>query len=139
VPPSPPLPAAGAQVAAVTTPADVRLPGRVAIRFAIGSAAIPAAHQPQLDQVARLLIRDPALRARITGHTDQRGTSDENTVLSELRARSVGKALEAMGVASTRITTQAAGSLQPADPTDSAVAMARNRRAEIEIVREEAR
>jgi outer membrane protein OmpA-like peptidoglycan-associated protein len=113
------------------------LPEPVVVRFPIASSVISTGSFSQLRQVGKALAADKTLHVKIIGHSDARGSADENTTLSEQRAKAAALALESMGVSEARISTSGAGSSQPLDPSDSPVALARNRRVEIAFVREE--
>jgi len=71
----------------------------------------------------------------IAGFTDERGTEEYNRGLGELRAQSVRSALIEMGIDAGRIQTVSFGKEMPADPGSGEAAWAKNRRAEIGIIR----
>lgn len=66
----------------------------------------------------------------IEGHCDERGTNEYNLALGERRARAAQRALEAEGIASSRIRTISYGEERPADPGHTETSWSRNRRAE---------
>ena len=80
------------------------------------------------DQVVWLL-RFPAKRVTIEGHTDERGTREYNLALGERRAISVRDYMIALGVDPSRITTISFGKERPIDPASSEAAWSLNRRA----------
>jgi peptidoglycan-associated lipoprotein len=66
----------------------------------------------------------------IEGHCDERGTNEYNLALGERRARAAQRALEAEGIASSRIRTISYGEERPSDPGHTETSWSRNRRAE---------
>jgi outer membrane protein OmpA-like peptidoglycan-associated protein len=72
--------------------------GRVALSglfFDTGKAELKAESRPQLEAMAELLRKQPALKAWIVGHTDNVGSFDANEKLSLARAQAVVAALTA--------------------------------------------
>lgn len=69
----------------------------------------------------------------IEGHCDERGTNEYNLALGERRAKAAQRALEAEGIASSRIRTISYGEERPADPGHSESSWSRNRRAEFRV------
>ncbi|MBK6910258.1 MAG: peptidoglycan-associated lipoprotein Pal [bacterium] len=69
----------------------------------------------------------------IEGHCDERGTNEYNLALGERRARAAQRALEAEGIASSRIRTISYGEERPSDPGHAENSWSRNRRAEFRI------
>ena len=68
---------------------------------------------------------------KISGHADSVGAMEYNQMLSELRAASVAKVLEASGVPIRATATEAHGQTQPAVMTADETAEPRNRRVEL--------
>ncbi len=89
------------------------------ILFDRNSAAIKPASQEVLDKVA-LALKAPEHsndKILLEGHTDASGTPEINAVLSEARARAVGKYLtETSGLSPDRLSFAGKGSSEPADP-----------------------
>ena len=86
-----------------------------------GDVAIVAAH-------ASFLVKYPAAKIRLEGHTDERGTREYNIGLGERRAQAVRKALMLQGVADGQITTVSYGEERPAAEGHDEAAHAQNRR-----------
>src|SRR2546423_380504 len=59
------------------------------IYFDTGKAELKPESKPQLEEMARLLQKNPSLKAFIVGHTDNQGSVDMNLTLSQQRAESV--------------------------------------------------
>lgn len=103
------------------------------VRFERSSSALDARFQPDLEQLARTMLRSE-VRIRIAGHTDGEGSAERNQLLSEERAQAVAQFLEAYGIATDRMETVGYGMSQPIASNDTAEGRARNRRTEIEII-----
>ncbi len=82
---------------------------------------------PVLDGQAGWLNRYPAVRVRIEGNADERGTREYNLALGARRANSVREYLISRGVAGGRIETVSFGKERPIDPGASEEAYQRNR------------
>jgi len=116
------------------TDAGVRLAlGGDRLRFASGSAALPAAELPDLDRTAKLLAERPELSARIEGHTDSVGSRALNQSLSQQRAEAVMAALVQRGVDAARLTAEGIGPDRPIASNDTPAGRSQNRRVEIYV------
>jgi peptidoglycan-associated lipoprotein len=90
--------------------------------------------QPILDAQAAWLVRYPAVRVRIDGNCDERGTREYNLALGARRANTVRDYLIAHGVSSDRITTVSYGKEKPIDAGSGEEAWAHNRNGHTAIV-----
>ena len=90
--------------------------------------------QPILDAQAAWLQRYPAVRVRIEGNCDERGTREYNLALGARRANAVRDYLTAHGVAADRITTVSYGKEKPIDPGTGDEADAHNRNGHTALV-----
>ncbi len=79
---------------------------------------------------ARNLSSHPALKVKLEGNTDERGTREYNIGLGERRAQAVRRALLLQGVAESQIATVSFGAERPAVEGDDEAAWAQNRRVE---------
>ncbi len=70
--------------------------------FANASARLTARAESRLQELAVWLQREEG-KIRVEGHTDPRGSNEENRRLADLRARSVASYLQRKGVDATRI------------------------------------
>jgi peptidoglycan-associated lipoprotein len=86
-----------------------------------------------LDSKAAVLLANPAVTLVVTGHTDERGTSEYNLALGQRRAAQVKRYLVGKGVAGERLTTQSLGDSQPAATGSDEAAYQQNRRAEFQV------
>lgn len=83
--------------------------------------------QPILDAQAAWLQRYPAVKVRVEGNCDERGTREYNLALGARRANAVRDYLVAHGIAADRITTVSYGKEKPIDPGTGDEADAHNR------------
>jgi peptidoglycan-associated lipoprotein len=95
--------------------------------FDYDSSAIRADAQPILDAQASWLARYPAVKVRIEGNADERGTREYNFALGAERANSVKEYLVRKGVSANRIETVSYGKERPIDAGETEAAWARNR------------
>lgn len=100
------------------------------VYFEFDQAALGEEARASLDRNASFLREYPALRLRIEGHCDERGTTEYNLALGDRRANTVKEYLARLGVDASRFITISFGEERPVDPGHSATAWARNRRAE---------
>ena len=82
---------------------------------------------PILDAQAAWLDRYPAVKVRIEGNADERGTREYNFALGSRRANAVRDYLVAHGVAASRISTVSYGKERPIDPGEGEEHWSHNR------------
>ena len=104
------------------------------IYFDFDSQTIRSSENGKIQQVADFLQQNNG-QIIIAGFTDERGTAEYNRGLGERRAQSVREALIAMGADAQNVQTVSFGAEMPADPSSSEEAWAKNRRAEIGVVK----
>lgn len=90
--------------------------------------------QPILQAQAAWLERYPAVRVRIEGNCDERGTREYNFALGARRADAVRAFLIDHGVSAGRISSISYGKERPIDPGHDEQAWAKNRNAHTAIV-----
>jgi peptidoglycan-associated lipoprotein len=148
--PEPQLPAT--PVAAPTTPVDDGSAAREAaeaarraiemarsvllqtIYFDYDSDELRSDSRAVLDDKLRVLNANPALRVRIDGHTDERGTDQYNLALGRRRADQAKRYLIDRGIDASRIETTSYGRERPAVQGSNEDAWSQNRRGEFQIV-----
>ncbi|MFL5763675.1 MAG: OmpA family protein [Bacteroidia bacterium] len=101
------------------------------INFETGKSDIKPESQKIIDEVAKMLTSNPALKISVEGHTDNSGTPAGNKTLSENRAKSVVAALIAKGIDKARLSSKGWGQEKPLTGNDSEDGKAKNRRVEI--------
>ena len=84
-----------------------------------------------LDHVVDVLKKNPYLKVRLEGHTDDVGNTAYNQGLSERRASSVQKYLEGKDIESSRLKSMGYGETRPAYPNATRAGRANNRRVEL--------
>jgi peptidoglycan-associated lipoprotein len=87
-----------------------------------------------LEENAARMRENGALRVRIEGHCDERGTVEYNLALGEKRARAARDYLVSVGIPAQRLSIISFGKERPADPGHNEDAWAENRRAEFLFV-----
>jgi peptidoglycan-associated lipoprotein len=104
------------------------------IHFDYDQDVIKPEDRPILDRKADILRANPALRIRISGHADERGSDEYNLVLGNKRSLAAKRYLEGKGVDPSRIEVTSFGEERPLDPASNEAAWAKNRRDEFEIL-----
>jgi peptidoglycan-associated lipoprotein len=87
-----------------------------------------------LDAKAPILSSSPALRLRLAGHTDDRGSDEYNLALAQRRAASAREYLTALGIPAARLDITSFGEEKPVCRESVEACWSRNRRVEFEIV-----
>ena len=103
--------------------------GQDTVYFDTDQYNIDAPDQQALAAQAAWMIKYPAKRATIQGHTDERGTREYNLALGERRANAAKNYLVSLGVDASRLTTQTFGKDQPVALASTEEAWSKNRRA----------
>ena len=103
------------------------------VYFDFDRSDIRADAQPMLAGQAEWLQHYPAVRVRIEGNCDERGTREYNFALGAKRADAVRDFLVGHGVAAGRIATISYGKEQPIDPGHDDAAWAKDRNAHTAI------
>jgi len=119
---------AGAEDAACSDPATW------VVRFGFDEAAIVPEAQGKLQKISDCLRHEPAARVVVTGHCDERGTTQYNLALGSRRAEAARKYLGDLGVAGT-LETVTLGKERPLCTESTEGCWAQNRRAEIMVSR----
>ena len=99
--------------------------------FDFGKADIKPEYEPFLDNVVRVLNKNPDMLIEIQGHTDSIGSEAFNMKLSIKRAQAVADYLKAHGINANRLTVTGFGKTRPVAPNDTEEGRAQNRRVQI--------
>ena len=103
------------------------------INFDYDQANVRQADQATLDRKAVILIANPNVKLRISGHADERGSDEYNLALANRRAAAAKRYLENKGVEGSRLDVIAYGEERPLNPGADESAFAQNRRDEFEV------
>lgn len=88
----------------------------------------------ELDRIAEILNKQTNLKIEISGHTDNQGSLQYNTDLSESRAKTVVEYLIDKGIAGSRLTYKGYAYEKPIADNDTEDGRSRNRRVEFKIL-----
>jgi peptidoglycan-associated lipoprotein len=80
---------------------------------------------------AKFLAGSSAVKIRVEGHTDERGSREYNIALAERRAQAVRRALMLQGAGDAQLTTVSYGEERPATAASDEAAYEKNRRVEL--------
>jgi peptidoglycan-associated lipoprotein len=120
--------------AAAAETANLRAILEAPVQFEYDASDITDAARAALDAKLPVLKTNIALRIRISGHTDSRGSDEYNLALGLRRSASTRKYLSDRGIAVDRIDIVSFGEERPLATGDDEAAYAKNRRAEFEIL-----
>jgi len=104
------------------------------IFFEFNSAKLTSESYPELNRVFRLLTTNPTIRIEVSGHTDNVGSLESNTRLSEARAKAVVDYLITSGIDPSRLEYKGYAFTRPIASNETEEGRARNRRVEFEIL-----
>jgi outer membrane protein OmpA-like peptidoglycan-associated protein len=109
------------------------------IYYDFNKSAIRTGDARELESLASMLIKYPAMTIELESHTDSRGTEEYNLELSERRGASVKEFLIARGVATERVLLKPMGESQLRNGCQDGIICSeeehqKNRRTEIRIL-----
>lgn len=81
--------------------------------FETGSDVIVESSFPSLNDLAKVMMNNPATKLKLEGHTDDVGDDAHNLLLSRKRAASVEKFLEDKSIQAVRISSEGFGETRP--------------------------
>ena len=102
--------------------------------FDTGSALVKPNLQGEVDRVARVLAQYPETNIKVEGHTDSKGSKQNNMALSKQRADSVRTLLFKQGVGHRWIAVTGFGETRPIASNDTEAGRQKNRRVEVKVV-----
>ena len=103
------------------------------VYFGFDASNLAAGEMAKIEAVAEHLQAKPNRVVIIWGNCDQRGSNEYNLWLGDLRATSIRKYLESLGVEPSRIQTKSYGEEKPAVAGQGEAAWSKNRRGEFAI------
>ena len=101
-----------------------------AIKFDVGKSTVKGESMGFLNELAKWLKENPAVKLEIGGHTDSDGDETSNLKLSQARAESVRSVLISFSVDGSRLTAKGYGEAKPLDNNATPEGKANNRRVE---------
>jgi len=125
--------AADSAAAAARAAEGMRTAMAAMIHFDFDKATIRSDDQSVLDQKVQILQANPALKIRISGHCDERGSDEYNLALGNRRATAAKQYLVSHGIDAGRIETASYGEERPIAPGHDEASWSQNRRDEFEI------
>ncbi len=105
-----------------------------AVYFDYDSDELRTDARATLDEKLRVLNANPAVRIRIEGHTDERGSDQYNIALGRRRADQAKRYLIDRAIDASRIETMSFGRERPAASGSNEEAWAQNRRGEFVLI-----
>ena len=109
--------------------------GSDTVYFGTDEHLLDDAARSTLAAQARWMLANPAVRASIEGHADERGTREYNTALGERRANAARDYLVTQGVPAARLLVVSWGKERPLAIGSTEQAWAQNRRVVTVVVR----
>lgn len=119
--------------AAAAAGTEVRTALVAMIHFDFDKSAIRPDDQSALDQKVSILQANSAVRIKISGHCDERGSDEYNLALGNRRATAAKQYLVSHGIDASRIETVSYGEERPIATGHDEASWAQNRRDEFEI------
>lgn len=89
----------------------------------------------ELNKVVEFLTQNPTVEIEISGHTDNKGSDEYNTTLSQGRSEAVVDYIISQGIAASRLAAHGYGESKPIDTNESEEGRANNRRVEFTILK----
>lgn len=103
------------------------------IHFEYDSAELSSMAKMILKEKAAWMKDNSGVLVMIEGHCDERGTTEYNLALGELRAKAARDYMVNLGIAAPRLDTVSFGEEKPVDPGHNEEAWKKNRRAHFAI------
>lgn len=103
------------------------------INFDFDKSELRPDAQSALDAKIPILMANSGVTIRVSGHADERGSSEYNLALGQRRAAAAKRYLVQRGVAEGRIETTSFGEERPVCTTSDEACWSQNRRDEFEI------
>ncbi len=104
------------------------------IYFDTGSSVIREESYPDLERVYDFMVKNPGVKVRISGNTDNVGTYEYNMRLSRQRADSIVEYLIGKGIPESRMSARGFGFLRNVAPNTTDAERQKNRRVDIEVI-----
>jgi OmpA-OmpF porin, OOP family len=105
------------------------------IFFDFNKAILKSESFPELNRIVDLMNQKSTMLVELAGHADATGPENYNLILSEQRAKAVGKYIAGKGIAKERIAVVFYGESKPIDTNATPEGRKKNRRVEFKIVK----
>ncbi len=105
------------------------------IFFDFNKAVLKSESFPELNRIIDLMNQKSTMQVELAGHADATGPENYNLILSEQRAKAVGKYLTGKGITKERIAVVFYGESKPIDTNATPEGRKKNRRVEFKIVK----
>lgn len=102
--------------------------------FDLGKSTVKEKAKSDLNELASIMKKNPSMKILLEGHTDRRGSSRKNLILSEQRVESVKEYLVSRGVMEDNISAKGWGDQKPLIITNDVQKGKINRRVEVSIL-----
>jgi OOP family OmpA-OmpF porin len=103
------------------------------IEFAPGKAIFDSSYNSEIQSLVSFMTKFPQTKVEIAGYSDNQGSAERNTSLSQKRADSVKTELVKAGIDSSRVTAKGYGESKPVANNTTAEGRKQNRRVMAEI------
>ena len=101
------------------------------ILFDVDKSDLKQESEKQLSHIVSLMLKYPALKLEVQGHTDNQGKPEYNLKLSQSRAETVRTYLQLFGIQANRLKAKGYGETQPVESNATEGGRAKNRRVEL--------
>lgn len=105
-------------------------PALITVTFDFDKTELSEASRKTLRENAASLKKRPAVEVQVSGHCDEKGTTEYNLALGQRRANAVRNYYKYLGVKMSRMSTISYGEERPVCQESSEECWSRNRRAE---------
>jgi OmpA-OmpF porin, OOP family len=105
------------------------------IFFDFNKAVLKPESFPELNRIIDLMNAKSTMQVELAGHADATGPENYNLILSEQRAKAVGKYITGKGIAKERVAVVFYGESKPIDTNATPEGRKKNRRVEFKIVK----
>lgn len=103
------------------------------IQFYSGKSTLKTSSYGILNEVAQVMVDNPAYNLEMTGYTDSAGDETKNLTLSKRRAQAAYEYLVKKGVEGSRMTHNGLGEANPIADNSTSSGRAKNRRVEFNV------
>lgn len=105
------------------------------LNFEFGKSSLDNQSKQYLEKIVTLLKKNPSMKMKISGHTDNVGAEKFNLDLSQKRAEAVYNYLISQGISSDNLSYDFYGASKPISDNDTEEHQAENRRVEFKIIK----